>query len=326
MEKLDTRQLQRRGAELARAHRRECSRLVLLYCGVIAAISLGSNGLHLLLDSRMGSTGGLGGLGLRSLLQTGQEILAFVNLFFGPFWSAGFLLAMIRLARGQGVELGDMTGGFRRFGRMLGFLAFEFLTVVVLLMATMNLAGLVFSFSPLGTKFAELMGPALNDPNLFTAEGAVNLELVPMEALEMAALPMAVMTAAIFLPVYIWVSYGFRMSLYLLMDRPVGGVRAHFESLRLMRGRKWQLFKLDLRFWWYHGLGLLILGVGYLDVILGLLGLPMPMDETVMFFLTLAVYCGLQLLLSLWKKCEVDGAYVLAYEQIANPEPVEIAE
>ena len=34
----------------------------------------------------------------------------------------------------------------------------------------------------------------------------------------------------------------------------------------------------------------------------------------------------LQLLLFLWKKCEVDGAYVLAYEQIANPEPVEIAE
>ena len=91
MEKLDTRQLQRRGAELAGMHRRECRRLVLVYSGVLAAIALGSNGLNLLLDSQMGSTGGLGGLGLRSWLQTGQQILNLVNLFFGPFWSAGFL-------------------------------------------------------------------------------------------------------------------------------------------------------------------------------------------------------------------------------------------
>ena len=66
MEKLDTRRLQRRGAELAGEHRRACRRLVLVYSGVLAAITLGSNGLNLLLDSQMGSTGGLGGLGLRS--------------------------------------------------------------------------------------------------------------------------------------------------------------------------------------------------------------------------------------------------------------------
>lgn len=320
MEKLNTRQLQRRGAELAREHQRECRRLVLLYCGVLAAISLGSNGLNLLLDSQMDSTGGLGGLGLRSVLQTGQEILGFVNLFFGPFWSAGFLTAMLRLSRGEAPTLGDLAGGFRRPGRMLGFLAFEFLTVVMLIMASTNLAGLVFSFSPLGQRFAELMGPVLNDPKLITPEGAVNLELVPVEALEMAALPMSIILAVIFLPLYIWLTYGFRMALYLLMDQPMGGVRAHFESLRLMRGRKWQLFKLDLRFWWYHALGLLILGVGYLDMALQLLGLPAPLGPTQMFFLTLAAYCGLQLLLFLWKKCPVDAAYALAFRQITQPE------
>ena len=79
MEKLDTRQLQRRGAELAGEQRRACNRLVLVYCGVMAAISLGSSGLNLLLDSQMGSTGGLGGLGLRSWLQTGQEFLSLVK-------------------------------------------------------------------------------------------------------------------------------------------------------------------------------------------------------------------------------------------------------
>ena len=326
MEKLDTRRLQRRGAELAGMHRRECRRLVLVYSGVLAAIALGSNGLNLLLDSQMGSTGGLGGLGLRSWLQTGQQILNLVNLFFGPFWSAGFLVAMLHMVRGETPMPGHLTGGFRRPGRMLGFMAFEFLTVIMLLMSATYLAGMIFAFSPLGSRFAELMGPVMNDPNLISPEGVVNAELIPVEALEMAALPMSVLLAVIFLPAYIWLCYGFRMAMYLLMDTPVGGVRAHFDSLRLMRGRKWQLFKLDLRFWWYHLLGALILGVGYLDMILGMLGLPLPMDETAMFFLTLAASCLLQYLLYRWKKCDIDATYVLAYEQIAYPDQLEIAE
>ena len=326
MEKLDTRRLQCRGAELAGLHRRECRRLVLVYSGVLAAITLGSNGLNLLLDSQMGSTGGLGGLGLRSWLQTGQEFLSLVNLFFGPFWSAGFLVAMIHMVRGETPTPGHLAGGFRRPGRMLGYMAFEFMTVLMLLMAATYLAGMVFAFSPLGSRFTELMGSVMNDPNLISPDGVVNVELIPVEALEMAALPMTVLLAVIFLPSYIWLRYGFRMALYLLMDTPVGGARAHFESLRLMRGRKWQMFKLDLRFWWYHLLWLLTLIVGYLDMLLGMLGLPLPMDETVMFFLTLAACCGLQLGLYLWKKCEIDGAYVLAYEQIAYPDQLEITE
>lgn len=320
---LNIRELKRRGSELAGSAVGENRKLVLLYCGVIAALSLGSNGLHLYLDSQIGSTGGLGGLGMRSILQTIQEVLSYVNMFYGYFWSAGFLFAMLGLARGRTPRLGDLREGFRRFGRILGFLAFEFLVVLALLMTAVNLASIVFSFSPLGAKFAEEMGPILNDPNLFTADGMLNLELVPLEAMASAMMPMLGITLLIFVPVYIWVTYGFRMALYLVVERPIGGVRAHFESIRLMRGHKWQLLKLDLSFWWYHGLGLVIMAIGYLDLILALLGVEVPVDATVMFFVTLAAYCVLQTLLCLWKKCEVDAAYVLAFEEIAYPEPVE---
>ena len=61
--------------------------------------------------------------------------------------------------------------------------------------------------------------------------------------------------------------------------------------------------------------------VGYLDLLLGLLGIPLPMNATVMFFVTLAAYCVLFTLLSLWKKCEVDASYVLFYENVMPPEP-----
>ena len=321
---LNTRELKARGAAAAGRFRRETAILVAVYCGVIALLSLGSNGLNLYLDSRIQETGGLSGLGLRSILQTIQQVLSYVNLFFGPFWAAGFLYAMLGMVRGDEPGLGDLTAGFRRFGRILGGLAFEFLTVIALIIAAVNLSSILYSLTSAGQELTAMLEPLMADPNFITAEGVVNLELLPVDELYRAVLPMMALTAVILVPVFIWLGYGFRMATYLMMERPIGGVRAHFESLRLMRGHKRQMLRLDLRFWWYHLLGAAIAMVGYLDVILGLLGVQVSIDPMVMFFGTLVAGLALQTGLYLWKKCEVDAAYVLAYEQIAYPEPVEV--
>lgn len=320
---LNIRELKARGAALAGEHRGGTRGLVLLYCGVIAVLSLGSNGLNLYLNSQIGGTGGLSGLGMRSVLQTLQEILTYINLFFGPFWSAGFLAAMLAMVRGRAPEKRDLSAGFRRFGRILGYMAFEFLVVLALMLAAVNLASVVFSFSPWGKEFATKMGPLLTDPNLFTADGMVNLDMIPADALLAAMVPMLLITMAVFLPVYIFVSYCFRMALYLVMERPIGAVQAHFLSARMMRGHKRQLLKLDLSYWWYYLLGAAVSVVGYLDVVLGMLGIAVPIDPMVLFFGTLVAYCVLYTLLCLWKKCEVDAAFVLAYEAIAYPEQTE---
>lgn len=322
---LNTRELKARGAAAAGQFRRETMPLVLLYCGVIAALSLGSNGLNLYLESQIGQTGGLSGLGLRSILQTVQQILTYVNMFFGPFWSAGFLLAMLGMVRGSAPRLQDLTGGFRRFGRILGGLAFEFLVVIALSIAAINLSSIIFALTPMGSELTALLEPVMADPSFLTAEGVINLELLPVDELYRAVLPMLGITLAILAPLFVWLSYGFRMAVYLMMERPISGVRAHFESLRLMRGHKWQMLKLDLRFWWYHLLGVVIGAVGYLDVILGLMGVEVPVDPMVMFFGTLVAGLAMQTGLYLWKKCQVDAAYVLAFEQIACPEGAEIA-
>ena len=320
---LNTRELKYRGAAAAAHFRPEGRRLVLVYCAVLALIGLGSNGLNLYLNSQISQTGGLGGLGMRSMLQTIQSVLNYVNMFFGPFWSAGFLWAMMSMVRGRTPQTGDLMAGFRCFGRVLAYLAFQFVIVIALLAATVNLASLIFTFSPLGAEFTELMTPLLTDPNLITASGAVNLEILPLEALAKAMVPMLVLTLVIYLPLYIWLSYGFRLALYLVMDDAAGGVQAHFQSMRLMRGYKWQMLKLDLGFWWYYALLGLTAVVGYLDLILSLLGISVPIDATVLYFVTMGAYCLLQMALALWKKCPVDAAYALAFEAIAHPAPVE---
>ena len=312
--------LRDRGAAAAAGCRTANQRLVLIYCGAIALLTLGSNGLHLYLDGHIGATGGLSGLGMRSVLQTIQEVLSYINLFFGPFWTAGFLYAMIKVSRGQTPGTGDLLEGFRRVGRVLANTVFQFLVLMAATIAVANVAAVIFSFTPAGADFAERMEPLLNDPGFLTADGQLDLASIPLDVMVSAAMPMLILSGALLLPVCIWFFYGFRMSLYLVMERPIGGMRACMESMRLMRGHKWQMFRLDLSFWWYHLLGVLVTVVGYLDVILTMLGIPLPLDGTWMFFLTLGAYCVLQTGLFLWKKCQVDAAYVMAYEAIAYPE------
>lgn len=310
--------LRTRGAAAAERYRSEGRNLVLIYCGVTALLSFCANGLYLYLESHIGGTGGLSGLGMRSVLQTIQEVLSYINMFFGPFWSAGFLYAVITMVRGRTPVTGNLLEGFRRFGRVLGQVMFQILIMMVLTIAAANAAAVIFSFTPLSADFAEALVPLLKDPAILAADGTLDPTKLPMDALVSAALPMLLITGAILVPLFIWLSYGFRMSVYLVLEQPMGGTRACLESMRLMRGHKWQMFRMDLSFWWYHGLGLLIALVGYADTLLGDLGIPLPLDPTVMFFLCLGAYFVLQTGLFLWKKCQVDAAYVLAYDAIVR--------
>lgn len=323
---LDTKILPRQGGALAQGQRARCRKLVLIYCGVIAALSLGSNGLYLLLDDQIGGTGGLDGLGLRSVLQTIQEVLSYINIFFTPFWSAGFLYAMLRVVRGEAPKSGDLLEGFRRFGRVLLATLYEAALTLSLAISTFFLAMLIFSFTPMADKFLELMVPIVSDPNIYLADGSINMALIPAEAITTGSIPLICIWMVLLFGVCAYLSYCFRMGPYLMMERKIGGVAALFESRRMMRGHKRQLLMLDLRFWWYHGLGILVTVVGYLDVILPMVGVELPLSGEAMFFLTLVVYCVLLTALYLWKKCDVDAAYLLAFESIAHPVEEAIAE
>lgn len=313
--KWNIRELKTRSAGLVSENRAAVRRTALLYSGVIAALTLGSNGLSIYLESRIDATGGLDGVGLRSILQTIQQLLYDVNTYFGPFWSAGFLAAMIALVRGRAPEGRDLTEGFRRFFRVVGHMAFRFLVTVALGTAAANLGAVLFSMTPAGREFTRTMAPILAESSILNADGTVNLELIPQELLMSVAI-LVLLVLALFGLMYLYVSYQFRLSLYLVMDRPIGAVQAHFLSARLMRGHKWQMCRLDLSYWWYYLLLAAISLTAYLGPTLSMLALPL--DPTVTYFAALAVYCALFMGLCIWKKSRVDASYVLACEVIAN--------
>ncbi len=293
-------------------------RMAAVFTLVAAALSLGGSGLHLLLSSQISQTGGIGGLGLRSVLQTIQEILRYGNMIFSPLWSAGFLYAMLRVVRQEELGNRDLLEGFRRWGRILSGCCFEYLMTLMLAILVSNVTAFLYSFTSGAREMAQVLQPFLDNLEAYTTGQAVLTQAQSAEILSAVA-PMLLLLAALLIPSYLYMTYSFRMARYLIMERPISGSRAYFLSSYLLRGNKWQVLKLDLSYWWYHLLGALVGLVAYLDILLSMLGIALPLGETFWFFLTLILHCTLLLALNVWKKPQVDCAYLTLFEEIAHP-------
>ena len=61
-------------------------------------------------------------------------------------------------------------------------------------------------------------------------------------------------------------SYSYAASLYIVRERNLEGIEAITESRKIMDGKKWKLFCLDLSFIGWYILGMLCLGVGVIWV------------------------------------------------------------
>ncbi len=315
----NTKELKAAAADRLQTHGAAARRLTLIYTLALALLSVGSNALNLLLHSQISGTGGLGGLGLRSVLQTLQEILSYINMFFGPFWAAGFLYAMLLILRDRSPRERDLNEGFRRFGRIVGGFCFEYLAIMALTLVVANVTAVLISFTDWMPDLIPLLEAELaQNPDFFSTDAFYVSETLMLEVLlEMA--PMLILMLLLLLPGYTFLSYSFRMALYLMMEREISGSRAYILSWRMMRRHRWKIFKLDLSFWWYYLLANLISAVSYLDTILTVAGVELPFGEIFWFFATMVLSWGLLLGLNLWKKPSVECTYLAAFEVIAHP-------
>lgn len=295
-------------------------KLILLNTGAVVVLGLLVNGLNFFLNHQIGSTGGLSGLGMRSALQTVQSLMSYASTLVTPFWAAGLLFCFIGIVRDTSVGPGSMLQGFRRFPKILSFSLFQGLLLLLILFPVVYLSSILYMFTPLSSSFAEALTPLMESGELISASGVINLDLIPQEVLLKGTLPIILVFLALYIPAYLFLRYTLHMGPYLILTDSVrGGFQAIAVSTMLMRGHRKELFKLDLSYWWYYVLEGLALCTLYLDVILPLLRIELPVNPTAAFFLTLVIYSVLELGLHLWKKDEHDTAFVLAYECIATP-------
>ena len=293
------------------------TKLVLIYTGLSVVLSLAVNGLNLFLNQQIGTTGGLGGLGMRSVLQTAQTLLSYFNTLYVPFWYAGFLFATIRAARNQSPEPRDLLQGFRHFGSILSFFLWELLITMGIGFVLVYPSSFLFLTTPSGQEFTEILLPFLESGELLLADGTINMEALPMDALGSTMLPMFLIYGILAGSAIVFVSYLLRMGVFLLVEGPY---RSAFATMlvsgKMMKGHKRQMLKLDLSFWWYYAAEAVLVVILYLDVILPFLGVQLPVSQTAAYFLVLVVYGILELALHAWKKPYVDLTYAMAYDEI----------
>lgn len=294
-------------------------RLVLIHTGVTIAVGLLLSILTYLLDLGIAQTGGLGGIETRTTLESLQSILTLVSVVALPFWEIGYLAAVLGFARRTAPDAGTLLGGFRHFGPVLrgmvlkGILAFVVMFVAVQVLAT------IYMFTPAaGPLYAFTMEQA----EMGIVDPMVLMENEEYMALMMDAVPPVLIGVLILeLPLL----YFLRFTDYVLMDRPErGALFAIFTSFRLTWQNFKSVLKLDLRFWWYYALELLVVVLSYGHMILDIAGIDIGIGGDTAVFVFYIVSLTAQLGLYVWMKNSIFTTYALAYDTMMQPPAAEL--
>ena len=290
-------------------------RLALIHTAVSLAATLVLAVISFILSRQIGGTGGLAGLGTRSILETVQTVLQLASTLLLPFWEVGFLYAAIRMARKEDNSPRTLAEGFRRFGAVLRLMLLRGALILAVMFLCSQAATMVYLLTPFSDSYFQLYESFMNgtDPSVLMDDAA-------MQAVGESMLPMLLMAAVLAIILLIPLLYRFRQAEYVVIDQPrTGAIAALRASNRMMRGNCMAMFRLDLSFWWFYAAQAVLALVGYGDVILEAVGVTLPMSGDTAYFLFYLLYIGGQLLL-LWKyRSAVDTAYAVAYDVLKAP-------
>lgn len=312
--KLNTKKLKAAAGEALSHLQCDPTRLVLVHAGVMALAGLLLTVVNYLIQMRIDGTGGLGGISERSILTTLQSMLQLGQFALLPFWQAGYLAVAIALFRGKSADGNTLLSGFNRFGPLLRLYLLQLLIFGGIMIVSNYISSNIYMMTPWGIKLMQMTLDAMEQT------GSTQLDDAALEAMLSYSLPMMILSAVIFLIAAAPTFYRLRMSQYIIMDsQDNSALRAMGLSGHLMRGNRFSLFKLDLSFWWYYLLCVLIGIIAYVDVVLGLLDISLPWSSAALFFVPYLLYLVLQMGFCLWQQNRVSVTYAAFYETLIQP-------
>lgn len=291
-------------------------RVILLHTGAVLLISLLLTAADFLLNRQISTTGGLSGMEMRSVLTTIQSLLRLLQALLLPFWQIGYTYYTLRVARGEAAGLSDLTEGFRRFGSVLRLKMLLGAMVAVLVIICAYASSTLFMLTPwaipLMQEVEQLMATTMDEQALLEAIAVVTKD---------AIVPVMIIFGLCFLAGALFLFFRFRLAELWLMDHPQGGALAALrESRRLMWGKGKAMFRVDLSFWWFYLLEVLVTVLCYGDLMLGAMGVEMTNDAFGSYILFFVLYLCAQLALYWWKRNEVAVTYAHAYVQLCPKE------
>lgn len=310
---LDRHELKKRAEVSLRQAPCDPKLLLLIHVGAMTLASLLLSVIFYLLQMQIDATGGLGGIGKRSILSTVQSVSQIFYLVLTPFWQAGYLTVAVAISRKEQADTDNLFSGLRRFGPLLRLYLLQVLIFGVIMVGSNNLSSFLYMLTPWGNRMMEQMLAILEQ------SGGMLPDDTAWEALTADSIPMLILGAVIFLAIAAPVFYRLRMSQYRIMDGQNSALRAIVESARMMKGRRVSLLKLDLSFWWFYALEVIIGLLAYVDILLELAGFPLPWSPAAKFFLPYILYLILQFGFQMWQKNRVAVTYAQAYEALSQP-------
>lgn len=295
--------------------------IILIYTGVILGLSLLVTAINHLLGLEIDKTGGLSNMGTRAVLDTLRQLLPLAQSVIAMCLELGFCAAMLRIAREQYVSHRTLRLGFDRFWPLLRLSLLRGLILMGAAMASMYLGILIYLVSPLSDPVMEILEPFMG--NVTTMNPSILLESEIYSQLLTAMIPCFLICglAALVIVTPLW--YHYRLAGYVLIDNPsFGALMALRESKLLMRKNRLNLLKLDLSLWYYPAVLSLVGIIAYGDLLLGMLGVNLPISNDAAFFGFYFLSLLFQGAVYYWLRNRVEVTYCLAYDSL-RPEQKE---
>lgn len=294
-------------------------KIAIIYGGIVCLLALASTCISYYLNGEIANTGGLSNMGLRSILTTIQAILPFIQMLFALGLEVGYCRAMLDIARGRSAQPRTLLNGLQRFWPMLTSTIFQALIYLAVIIGAMYLSAWIFLMLPISNGFYEIMEPLMESMTVLNS--AYTFDDATLFAAAEAMAPMMWIFLAVSCIGITPVMYQYRMVVFCLADSDSPrGLSALRESRQMMRRNRFALFRLDLGFWWYYLLQVLISLICYGDVLLPMVGITLPWSGTVSYFLFLVLSLALQLVVYCCFMNRVTVTYATAYDAL-RPKP-----
>lgn len=293
-------------------------KLTLIYGGIALGASLLSVLINFVISLMVENTGGLASLGTRAILQSVSAVADVAISILLPLWTIGLTRTMLRLSRQERVYPQDLTQGFSRWGVFLRLTILQALMYIAVAYVVGQFAMIFFTMTPLSDSAMNLLARYSDETALMNA---LTTDTSYALALLKALAPLMIIWFVVMAGIFLYMGYGMRLSLYRILDEDCSRARVALrDSKRMIQGKRWTLFRLDLSFWWYYLLLFLLSALLYLPLVLE--G-RIPLSYDVMNLIVTLVHAGLTLLLYQKFLLQLEVSYALfydtLYEEYKNP-------
>lgn len=198
--------------------------------------------LFSVISQYVSADGGIRSMDAQVLISTVGTLLSIAVPVALPLWNHGLSYSALALSKNETVSFSTFTGGFRRWFALIACSIMRDLYCMGFAFCAAMISLFLLSQLP----FSE---DVINQAQAFYTDPFFP---VPRDVVVFSSVALTICAAAVaffILPAY----YSLRMCEHCVLDnRSRMGLRATLFSRILMQGRRWKLFFLDLKFWWFY--------------------------------------------------------------------------